>query len=179
MNKPFTSESWDDINGIEIRSFEGLGPDKQLEIAYSVAAYTQARAATEKIVPVEPENILERQLARVAFKYDTLIGYVGASEPQPHQEFDMTRVGTLCVWPEYRGQNIGPRMLEDLTSAIRRRSQLAYAFCNPCSIRTFKGSHYVEAQPGELPAGSASPYGNQAMIANKAPHSTMRVRQLP
>ena len=179
MNKPFTSESWDEINGIEICPFEELEPGQQLEIVRSVAEYTQARAETEKIIPVEPEHLLEKQLARVAFKYDTLIGYVSASEPQAHQEFDMTQVGTFCVWPEYRGQNIGGRMLEDLTSALRRRFQLAYAFCNPHSIGTFEGLHYVEAQPGELPIGAVSPYGNQAMICNKPRRrSVLRARHL-
>ena len=161
--KQFSSQSWEDINGIEVFPFDRLQPDQQQAVAQSIADYTQAQAETEKIVAVEPQTVLHKQLAHVALKHGEVIGYVGAGDPVQHGKFSMTQVGTLCVWPEHRGNTIGYRLVKGLTTDLRRMGQHPYAFCNPRRIKVFREACYVDVTPDKLPPDAFSPFGNQAM----------------
>lgn len=157
-----------------IQAFDSLSPTAQLEVAQSVSDYTHTQNEKEKIVPITPQAIFGKQLAHVALDEEVLAGYIGATNPIEHDGFNMSQVGTLCVWPKYRGSGVGQRLVDSLAWTLMSRGQLSYAFCNPYSLNIFKRAHYVEAKPGELPTRASSPYGNQAMVHNHAPRRALR-----
>ena len=146
---------------IELRTFKGLPDYLQEQYASEIAAETQSKfEAEQKIVPIEPEAVLQREIGLVAVHNNVLVGYVGATKLNDTH----TQIGTLLVSEQNQGSGIGAMLVSDITERVTKDGLQPYAFCNPNSQSSFEKAGYVPALPGELPAEAQSHFNNQPMI---------------
>ncbi len=146
---------------IELHTFADLPDELQQQFAMAISAETQHQfIAEQKIVPITPRSVLQREIGLVAVQNDLLVGYIGATKV--HVEY--TQVGTLMVPEHYQGSGIGKQLVARITELVTEADQQPFAFCNPSSQSSFENAGFLPALPGELPPHSQSHFNNQPMI---------------
>lgn len=146
---------------IELRTFSELSDTEQVKFASQIAAETQAKfMAEQKIVPVEPEAILQREIGLLALHNGRLAGYVGAT----NVDAAYTQVGTLIVLEYNQGSGTGKQLVVGITELVVGEERLPFAFSNPNSQPSFEFAGYTPAKPRELPPKAQSQFNNQPMI---------------
>ena len=135
--------------------------EQQWQIASAVSAETKSQFGTEqKIVPVNPISILQREIGVVALHENLLVGYVGATKLNDWH----TQIGTLVVPEHSQGSGFGQLLVAGITELVREAESQPFAFCNPGSKSSFERAGYTPALPGELPPQAQSQFNNQPMI---------------
>lgn len=146
---------------IEIKQVKNMNFEQQWQIASAVSAETKSQFGTEqKIVPVTPILILQREIGVVALHKNQLVGYVGATNLNDRH----TQIGTLVVPEHSQGSGIGQLLVAGITELVRETESQPFAFCNPGSKSSFERAGYTPALPGELPPQAQSQFNNQPMI---------------
>lgn len=146
---------------IELHTFRRLPTELQQQFALEISSETFSQfAAEQKIIPVEPESILQRELGLVALQNDLFAGYVGATKLNDQY----AQIGTLVVLEQHQGLGIGAQLISDITKQVIELDLQPYTFCNPSSQLSFKKAGYTPALPSELPPGANSQFNNQPMI---------------
>ena len=147
---------------IDIKQFEDLDSTAQWQVASAVSAETNSQfGAEQKIVPVTPISILQREIGVVALQEDTLVGYVGGTNMNDLY----TQIGTLVVPEHCQGSGIGATLVAAITQQVANSDRKSsFAFCNPSSLNSFEKAGYTPALPGELPPEANSHFNNQPMI---------------
>lgn len=146
---------------IELKQFEDLNSELQLHVAQTISAETKSQfGAEQKIVPVTPISILQREIGVVALNENLLVGYVGATNLNDWH----TQIGTLVVPEHSQGSGIGQLLVAGITELVRETESQPFAFCNPGSQNSFERAGYTPALPGELPPEAQSQFNNQPMI---------------
>ena len=146
---------------IELRQFKEMKFGQQWQIANAVSAETKSQfGAEQKIVPVTPISILQRELGVVALQENDLLGYVGAT----YLNKQYAQIGTLLVSELYQGSGIGTKLVASITEKLTQKDVRLFAFCNPISINSFENAGSTSALDGDIPAPAKSRFNNHAMV---------------
>ena len=141
-----------------------LDARQQLSIAESVAERSQRPDAS--IAPITVDQLLETELAVVAWEGDEFAGFMRAKntiETSP-SGYQYRQIGTLVVAEQFRGMGLSRVLIEDVTQFVIEDQVIPYAFSSPASKRAFLRCGYTIALPGELDAFVQSMFGNEGMV---------------
>ena len=154
-----------DVKQLSVEFLEDVDPAKQQKIANLVAVLSHSQLSEkQRIIPLSPEDVFQKYIAMVALWEGEFMGFVGASDPIPHEQTLLCKVGSLIVPPGYQGQGIGSELIWDVTEQLISEGKDPYAFANPVSLKAFTKIGYVPATDGQLPIGEFSPYGNTSLV---------------
>lgn len=147
---------------ITIEQFGSLETDTQIQIAETVAFYTQGGASEElQMLPVDSNKVLNKYLSYVALDVTesepAFAGFIAAAQPKEHKDRKLSEVGTLYVPSEYRKQGIATSLLQTITKALELQTITPFAFVNPTSRPIFTSEGYVPANTDQLFKGVFSP----------------------
>lgn len=132
--------------------FNTIGRHERWNYAHQIAAESQPKnGSTPDVVPLSPRDVFRKQIGVVAFDGGRFAGYAGALEPEEHNGFLMTKVGSLMVPVVYRGQGIAGELVHMVSDATVERGQLPYAFCNEASFGAFGQNGYEHVSVDHLP----------------------------
>lgn len=146
---------------IELRQFKDMDFDQQWQVANAVSAETKSQSGAEqKIVPVTPISILQREIGVVALQENDLLGYVGAT----YLNKQYAQIGTLLVSELYQGSGIGTKLVASITEKLAQKDLRPFAFCNPNSMNSFENAGYTSALDGEIPPSAKSIFNNHALV---------------
>lgn len=146
---------------IELQTFEKLSSNLQQQIAWEASCETNNKfMAEQKIVPVGPDTILQRQIGLVALHNKAFAGYVSAQKLNNKY----TQISTLLVPEQYQGSGIGNLLVSNITESILAIGYRPFAFCNTDSLSSFEKNNYLPIPLDELPVNTRSRFSNQTMI---------------
>ena len=136
----------------EIHIFEDLPLETQQYVANQVSDYTNGKLGEQpQMVPQQPEEIFGRQVGIIALNKGLLAGYIGAKNPEFHNGCNMSAVGSLCVFSEYRNNGLARTLIGVITIGLVELNQKPYARGNKNSMGIFKQIGYVHAHAQDVP----------------------------
>jgi len=137
---------------LEYKNFAGLPATQQEEIAALVSSYTKGLLGEiPQMLPVEPEDLWNKQLGYVALADQAFAGYIGASPPEVNNGSLMAEVGTLWVPLEHRKKGIAHQLINVISQDLHLGGQLPYAFGNKLSQPIFEILGYQAAPDTAVP----------------------------
>lgn len=149
----------------DIYYFEDLSHAKKYEIAGYIATYNNQAHEKAKIAPVTTTDILESKLALVSIVNGAFAGFIRAKEVAYTESGNpCQQVGSLVVARAFLNQGIGTELIAEMTDEVICRQNTPYALCNQKSELRFAKVGYIPAQPGDIPPGIVSIYGNKPLV---------------
>jgi len=137
---------------LEFHKFSDLPSHKQLEIAQSISDYTKGKLGEKpQMLKAELPDIFHKYMGFIALHDNVFAGYIGATQPEIHNEVTMSEVGTLWVPIEHRNIGIARVLVSIVTTKLLTESITPYVFCNPLSEGIFRHEIYTDAQNHEVP----------------------------
>lgn len=136
----------------ELHKFSELPGGKQQEIATLVSIYTKGKLGEKpQMLPVEPAVIRARHLGFVALESDEFAGFIGAIEPEIHNNVSMPEVGSLWVPEIRRKRGIAHGLVEIISHELVEMDELPYALCNSSSLKIFERIGYQPVGLEDIP----------------------------
>lgn len=149
---------------MKIRYFEDLGRTQAYDIARYISDFSSE--ANSGVAAISVQEIMECDLAIIALVNNVFAGYIRAKEDisVAVEALPYRQVGTLVVAPEFQGNGLASKLVEEVTREVIGGWSIPFAFVNTKSEAAFLANGYEDVLPGELPAQASSMLGGKALI---------------
>lgn len=146
---------------LHLEFFHDMDHVKQEQSAQLISELSKGQTSHEsRMVPLEPDDVLEKYLGLLATKKTDFAGYISAAPLVDFKDYKMSKVGSLVVAETHQNEGVGSILVKTITKRLETEKIIPFAFCNLRSVFAFFKAGYKPVSEGDLPPGQHSPYGN-------------------